>query len=314
MAGSIFGVNPTGADVSTNLTTVTPWGAALAALAVVGLAFRLSKGKVPEGLWVSLAVILTYWAMIAMAGRPPDSARYIFVGTTMVLLTAAAALWGGRPTRTPLIVAACVVALAIPPNIAKFYDSRSSTVTDAENTKTEYAMIELARREVAPGYLPGADPDIDALGGHVFIPLSAGNYLRAADEFGSLAYPLDRIRHLDLGLRSIADSTLVGALGLELDRSDPPADPSACPVSREGRPGHSIFFFLSPGGALFGSLTRRPVQMTVGRFGTGGPGVALGRLDPGEWAELSIPTDADPDRWWVTVDGPVSVCPPASGG
>jgi len=314
VTGSIFGVNPTGADVSTNLTTVTPWGAALAALAVVGLAFRLSKGKVPEGLWISLAVILTYWAMIAMAGRPPDSARYIFVGTVMVLLTAAASLWGVRPTRTLLIAAACIVALAIPPNIAKFYDSRSSTVTDAENTKTEYAMLELARSEVDPGYLPGDDPEIDALGGHVFIPLSAGDYLRAADEFGSLAFSLDRIRDLDLGLRSIADSTLVGALDLELDRSEPPADPSTCPVSRDGRPGRSVFFFLSPGGALFGSLTRRPLHMTVGRFGIGGPGVPLGHLDPDEWAELSIPTDAAPDRWWVTVDGPVSVCPPVSGG
>jgi hypothetical protein len=233
----------------------------------------------------------------------------------MVLLTAAATLWGARPTRTILIVAAGVVALAIPPNIAKFYDSRSTTVSDSESTKTEYAMLELARRNVDLAYIPGADPRIDALGGHIFIPLSAGNYLRAADEFGSLAYSLDRVRHLDLELRTIADASLAGALDLKLDRSDPPADPAACPASRDGGPGHSVFFFLPPGGALLGSQAGHyPIQVAAGRFGTGGPGVSLGRLAPGEWAELNIPRDAAPDRWWLTVDGPVTVCPPPTSG
>jgi hypothetical protein len=314
VVGSIFGLNPTGEGVPTSITTVTAWGSVLAAFAVLGLVLRIRRGKVPEALWISLIVILAYWVMIAMAARPPDSTRYVFVGATMVLLTMAAALRGMRLTRTVLIAAACVVALAIPPNIAKFYDSRSSTVADAENTRTEYAMLELARDRVDPGYQPGTDAQVTALGGAVFIPLSASNYLRAADEVGSLAYSLDRIREAKLGLRQIADATLVGALNLALSAADPPADPGACPSSRDGRPRRSVFFFLPRGGALLGSLTERPVGISVGRFGAGGPGVPLGRLEPREWANLRIPADAAADRWWVTVDGPVSVCPPSSGG
>jgi hypothetical protein len=312
VVGSIFGLNPTGEGVPTNQTTVTSWGSALAAFAVLGLALRVRREKVPEELWISLIVILTYWVMVAMAGRPPDSTRYVFVGAVMVLLTMAAALRGVRLTRTVLIAAACVVALAIPPNIAKFYDSRSSTVTDAENTRTEYAMLELTRDRVAPGYQPGTDARVTALGGAVFIPLSADNYLRAAGEFGSLAYSLDRIRDARLGLRQIADATLVGALALKLRPTEAPAGAADCPRSLDGRPGSSVFFYVRPAGVLLGSLAQRPIEVAVGRFGTGGAGVSLGQLEPGEWADLRIPPDAASDRWWVTVDGPVSVCPPAS--
>jgi hypothetical protein len=312
--GSIFGLNPTGEGVDPNVTTVTPWGTALAALGVVGLIFRIRQGKVPFGLWVALAVVLAYWFEITMADRPPDSTRYLFVGAVAIFLIAASALRGKRITGPALIGAACIVALAIPPNISKFYDERASSVTDADNTQTEYAMYELARGKVDPEYMAVADPNVGALGGYLFIPLSAGTYFEAADDFGSLAFPLDRIREESLGLRQIADATLSGALKLKLRPAEPPADPAACPSSRDGKPGNSVFFYPGRGGALLGSLAQGPVHVAVGRFGTGGPGVSLGRLEPGEWADLSIPPDAAPERWWITVDGPVSVCPPASAG
>jgi hypothetical protein len=314
VVGSIFGLNPTGEGVDANVTGITPWGTVLAAFAVIGLIFRIRQGKVPLGLWVALAVVLAYWFEITMADRPPDSTRYLFVGAVAIFLIAAAALRGKKITDTALIIAACVVALAIPPNISKFYDERASSVTDANNTRTEYAMYELARGRVDPDYLSVADPNVSALGGSLFIPLTAGTYLEAADDFGSLAFSLDRIRDGSLNSREIADATLVGALELKLRPTEPPAAPAACPRSEDGKPGSSVFFDLDRGGVLLGSRAQIPVHVSVGRFGAGGAGVSLGRLDPGEWANLRIPPDAAPDRWWVTVDGPVAVCPPASAG
>lgn len=309
VVGSIFGLNPTGEGVDPNVTSVTPWGTALAAIGVVGLAWRIRRGRVPIGLWVALAVVLTYWLEITMADRPPDSTRYLFVGAVALFLIAASALRGAKITQAALIVAACLVALAIPPNVSKFYDERASSITDAENTRTEYAMYELARGRVDSEYMAVADPNVSALGGSLFIPLTAGTYFEAADDFGSLAFSLDQVEGESLGQRQIADATLVGALRLRLRPSEPPADPSACPSSRDGRPGHSVFFYMRRGGVLLGSLAQHPVQVTIGRFGTGGPGVSLGRLEPGEWADLRIPPDRAARRWWVTVDGPVSVCP-----
>jgi hypothetical protein len=314
VAGSIFGLNPTGASVDPNVTGITPWGAVLAGFAVAGLIFRVRRGKVPFGLWVALAVVLTYWFEITMADRPPDSTRYLFVGATAIFLIAASALRGAKITGPALIGAACVVALAIPPNISKFYDERASSVTDADNTRTEYAMYELARGRVDPEYLSVADPNVSALGGSLFIPLTAGTYFEAADNFGSLGFSLDQVRGESLGLRQIADATLVGALKLRLRPSEAPPDPAACPRSLDGSPGSSVFFYLRRGGVLLGSLAHRSVHVAVGRFGTGGSGVSLGQLEPGEWADLRIPPDAAPDRWWATVDGPVSVCPPAPAG
>jgi hypothetical protein len=313
VVGSIFGLNPTGEGVDPNVTGVTPWGTVLAAFAVAGLAFRVRRGKVPFGLWVALAVVLTYWFEITMADRPPDSTRYLFVGAVAIFLIAASALRGLRITGPALIGAACVVALAIPPNISKFYDERASSVTDADNTRTEYAMYELARGRVDPEYLAVADPNVSALGGSLFIPLTAGTYFEAADNFGALGFSLDQIRGESLGLRQIADATLAGALKLKLRPSEAPADPAACPRSLDGKPGSSVFFYLRRGGVLLGSLAQRPVHVSIGRFGTGGSGVSLGRLEPGEWADLRIPPDSAPDRWWVTVDGPVSVCPSTLG-
>lgn len=309
VVGSIFGLNPTGNGVSPFVTTVTPWGTALAALAALGLAFRIGRGKVPDGLWVSLAVLLTYWLMIALTARLPDASRYIFVGTTLVLLTAAYALPATRPRAPALIAAACLVAVAIPANIAKFYDERRPSITDSENTRTEYAMIELTRNRVAPDYMAASDPNVVAAGGIVFVPLSAGEYLRSAGEFGSLAYSLDQVREQRLVERTVADATLVGALRIDLREAAPAAEPEACPSSLDGRPGHSVFFPLQRGGALLGSRSKRPVEVAIGRFGKGGQGVRLGRLEPGRWGRLSVPRDGAPDPWWAVVDGPVYVCP-----
>ena len=314
VVGAIFGLNPSGPGVDPNVTGVTPWGAVLGGFAVAGLVCRIKRGNVPAGLWIPLAVLAIYWTMITIADRPPDSTRYLFVGAVAIFLIAAWALRGAKVTGPALIAAACLVALAIPSNIEKFYDERVSSVTDAHHTRTEYAMYELARGKVDPEYMSVADPNVGALGGYLFIPLSAGGYFRAADEFGSLAFPLDRIRSERIGLRQIADATLAGALALKLRPTEAPAAAGDCPKSLDGRPANSVFFYIERGGVVLGSLARRPVEVAVGRFGIGGAGVSLGELEPGEWADLRIPPDSAPDRWWVTVDGPVSVCPPAAAG
>ncbi len=260
VAGSIFGLNPTGEGVPTNVTTVTAWGTVIAALGVIGLIVRVRQGRVPDGLWVALAVVLTYWLMITLGGRPPDSSRYIFVGTVMVLLIAASALRGARISAAALIAAGCIAALAIPPNVAKLYDQRRPLILDAENTRTEYAMVELARNRVAPDYMAGSDPDVMAAGGAVFVPLGAREYFRASGEFGSLAYPLDRVRDARPEMRTIADATLIGAMRIRLEPAEAPSDAESCPSALRGTPRHTVFFNVPAGGALLGSRSERPIE------------------------------------------------------
>lgn len=307
--GSIFGLNPTGEGVDPNVTGITPWGAVLGGFAVVGLVYRIKRGRVPNGLWVALAVLLAYWLMITLAARAPDTTRYLFVGAVAIFLIAAFALRGTRIGATPLIVAAAIVAFAIPPNLAKFYDERRSSITDAENTRAEYGMLELARPHVRTDYFPAGDPNVERAGGQVFVPLSADTYYSSADEFGGIGYSVGEVRDASLQRREIADATLVGALELKLKPEQAPADPSSCPSSLDGKPRKSVFFYIDRSGVLLGSRAGRPVDVGLGRFAKGGRSVPIGTLKPGKWAELKIPPDAAPDKWWVTVDGPVYVCP-----
>jgi hypothetical protein len=314
VVGSVFGLNPTGEGTFEPLTGVTAWGSALAALAVAALVWRVARGKVPRTIWIFLGVVLAYWVLIALGGRAPDSSRYIFVGTLLVFLIAADALAGARLPKPAVLAALCIVALAIPPNIAKLYDGRGPQLNDATNTRVEYAMLELARDEVPPHYKAGDDKRVADRGGHVFTSLEAEDYFAGADRFGSLAMPLEELRDETLERREIADATLVGAFGLALDPAAPPTDATACPSSLDGRPGSGVFFLPPRRGALLGSRAQRPVAVAAGRFGEGSSGVEVGKLEPGAWAELSLPPDAAPDRWWFVVDGPVYVCPLGASG
>jgi hypothetical protein len=313
IAGSVFGVNPTGKGVFAPLVGVTGWGLALAALATVALAWRISRGGVPRTLWVFLAVALAYWALIAIGDRAPDSSRYIFAGTLLVFLVAADALADAHLPAVAVFVALGVVAFAIPPNVAKLYDGRGPQLRDATTSRVEYAMLDLVRGPIPPEYAPGKDKRVTDLGGSVFTPMLSGDYLEAAERFGHLGMPLDELREQSLERREITDASLIGALGLKLRLARAPADPATCPSSLDGRPGHGVFFYPPQVGALLGSRSKQPIEVSLGRFGDGGPGVRVGKLSPGEWASIDLPADSAPDRWWVVLDGPAYVCSLAAG-
>jgi hypothetical protein len=308
IAGSLTGLNPTGADVPAMQTTVTTAGVVLAAIAVAALALRVRRGGVPPTLWVSLAIALAYWVQIAMGGREVDSARYLFVGTTMVLLVAAEALRGIRVQPLAIVAIFLVVALALPANIAKLYDGRAPMRAEAAVTHTEYTMLDLARGRVDSKYVPASSAAVQEAGGGIFVPLSAGDYLDVRDSYGSLGIPLDEVRSEDLRMRWIADAALAGALAVELEHVAAPADPASCPSVLNAHPDDVAYFDLERGGVLLGSRAGRPVKVRVSRFARGLAQVPVGKLAPGEWATLKIPPDAARDPWLAVVDGPVYVC------
>jgi hypothetical protein len=314
VCGSVFGLNHTGPGVFQPTTGITGWASALAALAVVALVWRISRGRVPRTLWIFLVVVVAYWVLIALGNRAPDSSRYIFVGTLLVFLVAVDALAGRRLPAVVVLAALGVVVFAIPPNVAKLYDGRGPQLNDATNTRVEYAMLDLVEGSgVPPGYTPGNDKRVADRGGHVFTSLNAKDYYEAADRFGHLGMSLDELRGESVQRREIADATLIGALRIGLEPVVPPAAPQDCPSSLDGRPGKGVFFFPPRRGTLLGSRAKQPIDVSLGRFGTGGAGVSLGSLGPGDWASIELPTDAAPEQWWIVLDGPVYVCPLAAG-
>ncbi len=250
------------------------------------------------------AVVAAYWVTIALGGRPPNSSRYMFAGAVLVLLVLADAASGLRLPSAAVLAMFVVVGLAIPPNIAKYYDGRRVLLNDAAATRTEAAMVELAAAEVEPGFKPGADPEIVQLGGGVGVPLPAGDYLRAAEEFGSLAYSLDEVAAEPLPMREVADATLIKAKRVALGPSDAPSSRQGCYRISDATASDFAYFPLPPEGVRLGR-TREGVPVRLSRFAKEGPGFVIGEVEPGSWDSLKIAPDAAPQRWRVLVGGPV---------
>jgi len=310
IAGSVFGLNPTGPGVPQPLTEITAWGAVVAGIAVVALVYRISRGKVPGELWAFALVALGYWGLIALGARPADSSRYIFAGTTLVFFVMVSALRGVAISWKVVAAAACLVAIAIPANVQKLYDGRLPQLVDGKNGRVEYAMLDLARGHVRPGYAPGRDHLVGEAGGATFTALEAGDYLRSAAEIGPIGFSPEEVSEQSPSLRRIADLSLIGALRLKPVKAAPPPEKEGCRLLRPKSKSAPAEVALPPGGALVGAPGAGFATIGLRRFAD--PGAAsyeLVRVGKEGWAEVRIPTDAAPEPWFAVATAPAYVCP-----
>jgi hypothetical protein len=306
--GALTGTNPV--IPATYITAVTWFGKGLAVLGGVAIVVRLRLGAVPRALWAWLAVLFFYWVTMGAAARPPEGSRYVFFGAVAVLLVAAEAMSGRTGKRVTVAIFA-IVALALPANIAQLRSGHETDVLhhDADVSRTEFAMLELAGNRVAPDYIVSADPNASAVGGGLFIGIPAGAYLRSVQRNGSPAFTLAELREQPEELRKIADIALAGAIGLRPEAIPPPADLGHCPVVAPAPSSNSASFPLLPGKTLFGPAGKQPVKVGLRRFASNESGV-LEEVPAGAWRSLEIPADAAPEPWRALIDAPLRVCVP----
>jgi len=243
------------------------------------------------------------------AERPPQGSRYLFFGAVGVLLVAAEALSDrvGNRIKAGVVV---LVLLALPANIAQLRSGFEDDTLhrDADVSRTEFAMLELAGDRVDAGYVAAADPNVSAVGGGLFIPISTRAYLRSVERNGSPAFTLSELREQPEELRKIADITLADAIRLEPRVIRRPAGAGRCEVVSP-TPGSPGSFPLRPGRTAFGPAGERPVTVGLRRFADEQSGV-LEELQPGSWRSLAIPRDAAPEPWRAVIDAPTRVCFP----
>jgi hypothetical protein len=304
--GSLTGTNPIlpGAYVG----SVTWFGRALAIAAALVFLARLRWGSLPRTIWVWLLVLGSYWGLLALAARPAEASRYIFVAAVLLILIAADSVRRRLPdgVAVTLLILALV---ALPANIAQLTEGRADDTLhhDPPVSSTEFAMLELAREHVDPGYGVTGDPRVAEVDGGLFIGIPAGAYLDAAAHNGSLAYSLDRVRGADEGLRLIADASLVGALGVALEPSaGPPAGTScrrvALPAGEE-----SATFPIAPGATYLRPRSSERTALWLSRFADAPRSVGIDYLSRG-WSKLTIGADDAADPWRATVDRAVAAC------
>jgi hypothetical protein len=303
--GALTGTNPVHAESFG--TEVTTLGRVLAVLGLIALAVRLAVGDLPRTIWVWLLTAATYWTLLAIADRPPQSTRYLLVSAVLVLLVAADCFRRPLSNRAGAILVVLAL-LPLPANVDALFTSKDQNVlrTDVPKSRAEFAMLELAGERVDPAYVVSADPRVAEAGGSLYLGIPDGAYLDAARENGSIAYTLPELRQQPEEIRAIADAALVGALQLELESSDAPGAAETCRTT-EPEKGGLVVVPLS--GGLNHVRVAGPGTPLIGlrRFATAGPGVPIAKLRPGGWAALRLPQDgAEP--WQLVTKTTVTTC------
>ncbi|MGH2961135.1 MAG: hypothetical protein ACRDL3_02930 [Solirubrobacterales bacterium] len=281
---------------------------AVVVLAVAALVVRLKRGRIPSSLWVSLAILTTYWlagSLAQGAERVPDASRYILPGAIGVLLVATDAARGRRlPAAVPAVVLA-VFAFSLAANLHELRDAGNAFRGEAGSSRAQLAALELADGAAHPTYLPGQDPSLSAFLPAGF-PVQVGPYLAAAERFGSPAYSLEELRAQDERVRRGADAVLTRALDLRLEPAEPDARPPGCREPATGEALRSID--LPRGGALL--RAERDAQMALARFADL-PFFGVGGLAADRPAAIRAPPDLAPEPWragFITA-GAVEICP-----
>ncbi len=303
--GSLTGTNPVlAASFGTEVTTL---GQVLAVVALVGFAARLAFGNLPRTIWVWLATAVTYWTLLAIAGRPAEGTRYLLVSAVLVLLVAADCFPRPLSNRAGAVLVVLAL-LPLPANVDALFTGKEENVlrTDIAKSRAEFAMLELAGERVDPGYVVSADPRVADLGGGLYLGIPAGAYLDAAEENGSIAFSLDELREQPEEIREIADAALAGAYPVELEPGDAPGPAETCRTT-EPKDGHPAVVEMAGGFNHVRVAGRGAPLIGLRSFASSGPGVPIAKLQAGGWAVLRLPQDGA-EHWRLVTDATVTSC------
>jgi hypothetical protein len=308
--GALTGTNPVHAESFG--TEVTRLGRVLAVLGLIVLVVRLALGDLPRTIWVWLLTAAAYWTLLAIAGRPPQSTRYLLVSAVLVLLVAADCFRRPLSNRAGAVLVVLAL-LPLPANVDALFTGKDQNVlrTDVPKSRAEFAMLEVAGERVDPGYVVSADPRVAEAGGSLYLGIPDGAYLDAARENGSIAFSLEELWRQPEEIREIADAALVGALQLELEPGDAPGAAETCRTAKPmgGRPvvvemagGFNHVRVAGQGAPLIG----------LRQFAGSGLGVPIAKLQAGGWAVLRLPQNAA-DHWRLVTKATVTTCSISSG-
>jgi hypothetical protein len=272
------------------------WGRPLAAaLLLLGL-WRLWKmERVPRSLWVVLAVAFVYWTIGGFdvkPGRVASASRYQYTGGAFVLMIAAGLLSGVRFHWRLLIPALVVLVAAMLPNVVFLHEAYESYRRTSQIEKADLAALEIVRPRVEPAFF--LDEEIADTG---YVPLEAQAWFETRDEDGSPAYDESELAAAPEHARVPADKVMAAGLGVAFgELTGGPA--GSC--RSETIEGGELELPLPRGGVAMRSSA--PVELALGRFSGSFP-VELGRLEPGTWAEVRIPTDLARQPWQLQASG-----------
>jgi hypothetical protein len=300
---------------STFLVSVVP-GRVLAVAIVLGLIVHRLRGgvlRVPPLAWAAGAAALTLWVGACMSeilgGREPNQNRYQYAAVALVLLVVLALAARSRVPRWGGAVLAAVAVLICASNIALLHRGAAAWRQKGEYTTAITGALTVARDHVSPTFQPEDFGTGLKIGNFNLLLITAGPYLSAADDFGSIAdSPRDILRRPER-VRQAVDLVLGRAEHLRLGpAAGIPSEGARCRTAASGAGLGEIA--AGPATIVLQVAPGHDAQLQVRRFASGfrflrfgGGGLAGPRLDRGTPLALRLPRDRARLPWRMRVSG-----------
>ena len=268
-------------------------------------------------------MLFALWALQALApdvDRLPWSPRYLFPVGVAILLVAAEYARGVRWSPTLLAVLYLICAVGLATNL-KLLDGGGSYLRNvyAPAARADLAGLEIAGDAANPDYIPAGkgtaitniDADFTAVAERGDPPTAT--YLAAVRAFGPLGFSRSELLGEDEATREMTDSTMVAALGLNLEPLAPGESVGVCRAARAApeqgaQQAGGVVVDLPPGGAILRAAGVGG-SVSIRRFAD--QGTLLGTIEPNTPTKLALP-EGDAGTGWqlLTTARPLRICAP----
>lgn len=292
-------------------------GEPLAAAALLALGYLLLVGNRPltPRFFAYATVVGVFWLSIAAVGRDPSVGRYNLVALPFIFLALFELVPVGYRLRwRPWAAIAAVFALGLLANLNALREGAAILRAHGEADSATVAALELqAERVEADPEL--ADEEVYEVAGYTpadpyssdMIYVTAGDYLRAADEFGSAGFAPAEIATAPEGAREMADRVLLGVLDPQLAQPRAgvaPSGPGCSEVSST-----PVVLTIPPDGIVL-QASSAPLEIRLRRFAQFSTTAPL-VLAAGAEAALMLPGDELAQPWTaeLTSAAPGLACP-----
>jgi hypothetical protein len=294
--------------IQANVSGQNDWGRPLVIGALGLLAFaQWRRPGFSKTFWVVSAAAVSYWLLAAfdfVPGREASAARYVYAGALFTLMMAAEVLRKWPFSRTALLVAAGIAALAIGPNLAQMKEGSSWEKEQSTFTRSDIGALEIARDRVAPSY---SLYQVETTGTASLSLVEAGKWFEAVDRWGTFADTPAEIESEDPVGREHADMVLAEALPVT-STTEPggfaPSPPAGkrCVTLAGGAASARKEVQLGTAATTVEVAAGGPAEIRLRRFASETFPVAVAGGEGGARTVVEIPRDRAAQPWYMHVE------------